>query len=577
MANRCLNKRVFQIREYSFVFFIFFNVFFILINSNGKVEASQSVIPASEIIRLHLSDSPPFSYLEGSGELISSRVMLDQFYKKREYQPAWDVSSGLTHQTTDLIQMIQEATLEGLSADFYHLDRIEILLNKLQSDSFINKHDKNQLIVELDFLLTDAFLLLSCHFSSGCANPILSEVEWFTRTKRVDVVSLLEKSLFEDNVKQSLRSLKPSQQLYLKLIEALFEHRTIVAKGGWGKISNGPMLAKGDTNERVNQLKLRLIHSGDLLVYNENSENSFDDATHLAVIRFQKRHGLQDDGIVGPATLAALNVSAAKRVRQIELNLERFRWSFRDMGERFLMVNIADFKLDAVENDNTVWSMKVVTGKPFWDTPVFSSTMKYLVFNPSWNVPESISIDEILPKINRNPDYLKRNNFSVIRGWGKNEEIVDPSTINWSRLKKENFPYRFRQSPGPLNPLGRIKFMFPNKFNVYLHDSPYKKLFEKNIRMFSHGCIRVEDPVKLATYLMQSDKKWSQEKILKIINEGKETEISLPQPINVHILYLTAWIDQNNYVQFRNDIYGRDIKLEQALHKKIVVTSLSMN
>ncbi len=503
--------------------------------------------------------------------------MLHQFYSRRGFRPAWNETAEHGNQIDELISMIHEADLEGLNVDYYHLDLITDVRKEIKEDRTISPTRREQLQVELDFLLTDAFLLLSCHFSSGCANPVMTEVEWFAKTGRVDVISLLEQALLTDSIQQTLHGLKPRQQFYHNLRLALLEHRQIASMGGWGEVQSGSLLKEGATDSRVYQLKKRLLQSGDLLFLDDSTRYFFDTATHYAVIKFQKRHGLQTDGIVGPQTLAALNIPVEKRIRQIELNLERLRWSFRNLGNRYLMVNIADFKLDAVENDRIVWSMRVVTGKQYWHTPVFSSTMKYLVFNPSWNVPDSIAVDEILPKIRRQPDYLELNNFSVVRGWGKNEKTVQPETINWAKLKKENFPFRFRQLPGPLNPLGRIKFMFPNKYNVYLHDTPNKNLFSKNVRMFSHGCIRVEEPVKLAAYLLQSDEKLGQEELIDIIEKGKETEIPLPQHVDIHIFYLTAWVDSNNHVQFRNDIYGRDLKMEQVLQKKILVSNAPIN
>jgi murein L,D-transpeptidase YcbB/YkuD len=244
------------------------------------------------------------------------------------------------------------------------------------------------------------------------------------------------------------------------------------------------------------------------------------------------------------------------------------RWSSRKLGQRYIIVNIADYSLDVVENGHTILSMKVVVGKPFWHTPVFNKKMTYLVLNPSWNVPRNITIQDILPKIKKDSGYLHKKNFKVLTDWGNNAQEIDPNTIDWSTVTANNFKYRLRQEPGHLNPLGRIKFMLPNRFSVYLHDTPHKGLFARNARSFSHGCIRLEKPIILAEYLLKDDPNWSREKILDSINDGKKENVTISKPIDVHILYLTAWVDENSLLQFRDDIYGRDRRLDESLQKK---------
>jgi murein L,D-transpeptidase YcbB/YkuD len=271
--------------------------------------------------------------------------------------------------------------------------------------------------------------------------------------------------------------------------------------------------------------------------------------------------------VVGPKTIRELNVSVEERVRQIELNLERLRWSFRNLGSQYILVNIADYRLEVVEDGKTVLAMKVIVGKPYWHTPVFSAEMTYLEINPTWNVPDSILQDDLLPKIKNDPTYFTEQDFTVLDGWGENAERIDPLFIDWTTVSGEDFPYRLRQEPGPRNPLGRIKFMFPNEFNVYLHDTPHRALFEKNVRTFSHGCIRLSQPIDAAVYLLQNDHEWTKEKILEAVDSGETQIVRLKHPVRVHILYLTAWVDTNGLVQFREDIYSRDERLDKALKK----------
>jgi len=283
-----------------------------------------------------------------------------------------------------------------------------------------------------------------------------------------------------------------------------------------------------------------------------------------AVLRFQKRHGLETDGVIGARTLAALNVSPEKRLRQVALNLERLRWSFRNPGDRYIVVNIADFSLDVVENGSSVLAMNVIVGKPFQHTPVFSQKLRSLVLNPSWGIPRGIAVEEIVPKVRKDPGYLAKQRIKVLRN-GRSVEGTELWAIDWSRLTINNFPYELRQEPGPKNPLGRIKFVFPNQFDVYLHDSPHKGLFRQNVRAFSHGCIRIEKPVELAHYLLGADPAWSREAIAAAIKSDKEQKITLPQPLVVYLIYLTAWVDDNGTLQFRDDIYGRDVTIDESL------------
>ncbi len=211
--------------------------------------------------------------------------------------------------------------------------------------------------------------------------------------------------------------------------------------------------------------------------------------------------------------------------------------------------------------------MKVVVGKPFQRTPVFTAKMTYLVINPSWNVPESIAQKEILKKINNDPQFLAKQNIRVLRGWGPQEKEIDPETIDWSKINANTLAYRFRQEPGPMNPLGHIKFMLPNKFDVYLHDTPSKRLFSESVRTFSHGCIRIEKPIELGEYVLRDAPSWTREKLLAAIEKGTEQTILLPHPLDVHFLYLTAWVDEEGVLQFRNDVYERDRQLDEALKK----------
>jgi len=495
------------------------------------------------------------------GERIYSAVLVQNFYKARNYQPAWS-RNGHLMQADSLIMAIEQAYGDGLTPDYYHLGPIKSLVDRAK------KHVSAPIqIADLDMLLTDAFITLGCHLSGGCVDPVTIKSEWFAKRGEVDVSSVLEKAVRKRQIREALMRLRPEQGSYMRLRQALARYRALSSRGGWPLVAAGPLLKKDAASYRVAELRKRLAASDDLETDNPESGELFDEKLEQAVISFQKRHGLKADGVVGPATLSALNVPLKQRIRQMELNMERLRWILGNKEHRAIVVNIADFRLNVIENGKSVLSMKVVVGKPYLSTPVFTAKLSYLVINPSWNVPDSIARKEILKKVRKDPRYLSKENMEVLKGWGSREEKINPKTIDWSKIRPGTLPYRFRQRPGSLNALGRIKFMLPNKFNVYLHDTPARRLFSENVRTFSHGCTRIEKPVELAEYLLR-DAGWTRKKILDSIAEGKKQKVPVPHPLNVNFLYLTAWVDQEGTLQFRNDIYGRDKRLDKALRRK---------
>ena len=324
-------------------------------------------------------------------------------------------------------------------------------------------------------------------------------------------------------------------------------------------------LRKGDLGDRVDLLRKRLAMTGDLDLPAGEAEPTFDEALEGAVRRFQRRHGLEDDGIVGRETLAALNVPVEERVAQMEWNMERWRWVPHDLGDRYILVNIPEFKMRIVETPGSKVEMRIIVGKQYTATPVFSGMLNQLELNPAWNIPHRIAVEEVLPNIRKDPGYLAKQRISVFRDWRDGAPEIDPETVDWSEVNGRNFSFKLRQEPGPLNPLGRLKFVFPNKFGVYLHDTPARGLFSKFARDVSHGCIRVEKPMELAALLLRDDTRYPKEKILEWIGSGVRKTISMRNPIPVHILYWTAWVDDRGTIHFRKDIYGRDTLLATAL------------
>jgi murein L,D-transpeptidase YcbB/YkuD len=295
----------------------------------------------------------------------------------------------------------------------------------------------------------------------------------------------------------------------------------------------------------------------------------FDKALEEAVKGFQKHHNLNPDGAVGSQTLAAMNVPVETRIDQIVLNMERYRWLKRArMGERLVAVNIAGFEAVAGKPEKLDVRMPVIVGKTYHETPVFSDTIKYVVFNPYWNLTPSIARNETLPKLRRDPNYLKKNNMRIFKGWGPDAPELDATTIDWSNVSKKDMNrYRVRQEPGPDNALGTVKLVFPNEYNVYLHDTPAHGLFTKEQRAFSHGCIRMARPAEMAAWVLGgAEKGWSLARVNEIISGRKRQVVVLDQPVPIYILYRTTHVDpKDNTLYFYEDIYGRDKLLAKAL------------
>lgn len=338
-----------------------------------------------------------------------------------------------------------------------------------------------------------------------------------------------------------------------RLGKVLAKYRDIAAHGGWASIPGGPKLALGSQGERVVLLRQRLSSTGDL---KQDLKNPlFDEDLSEALRHFQERHGLEPDGAAGKETLAALNVPVEARIHQVEVNISRLQELETGLEDRYVAVNIPDFGLEVIEKGHPVMKMRVIVGqRREWQTPLLASKIQYLILNPKWHVPLEIMKKEVIHHLRKEPGYIAHENMKVYSDAGE----VDPATIDWSKVDPKSGQYRLVQRSGPGNSLGRIKFMFPNPYDVYLHDTPSKNLFRRPMRALSHGCVRVENPLDLAEYLMKGQVDWSRERITSAIAKGKEQTVPLPETVPVHMIYLTAWVDGDGNTQFRNDLYGRD-------------------
>jgi murein L,D-transpeptidase YcbB/YkuD len=534
--------------------------------SNTQIFAgSTASIPIKNYLKKKIEVETTKERLRCRGELICGLSQIPIFYQRRGFFPAWCSGKGILPQAESLITEIKGAHDEGLEPDDYHLANILSLIEKIKNQQALEKTVSPELWADLDLLLTDAFMLYASHLLAGRVNPETIHSDWTVSTPTADLTNILQSALNNNQIKKALIDFRPNHPGYSELKTYLAHYRNIAKEVHDSPLLVGTPLQKGDKGTSVEILRERLIILGDLYADNKDQTDIFDETIEEAVLRFQKRHGLKQDGIVGPRTLEMLNTSLPKRIRQIELNMERWRWFPRDIGNRYLIVNIADFKFWVTENHRRVLDMRVVVGRPYRRTPVFSAKMTFMVINPYWNIPQRLAIKDVLPKFQKNIHYLEQQKIKIFKDWSENAVEIDPETIDWNKIEPRNFTYKLRQSPGPRNVLGRMKFIFPNKFAVYLHDTPKRSLFKENNRDFSSGCIRVEEPISLAVYLLQDDPSWTREILMEAIEKGTPQVVWLKRPISVHLQYWTAWVDETGRLNFRHDIYDRDRPLDRAL------------
>lgn len=348
-----------------------------------------------------------------------------------------------------------------------------------------------------------------------------------------------------------------------RLQEAFRRHRALAEAGGWTSVEHGPTIRPGAEDPRLVTLARRLVQSGDLPDSETAiSTSEYNESLQEGVRHFQARHGLEVDALVGRKTLRALNVPIEKRIDQLRVNLERMRRLSDIENHDFVVVNIAAFKAYVIRDGQVAWTTKVIVGERGDETPEFYSALSHIVFNPTWTVPYSIASEELLPKIKADPGFFARGRYELFDGDG---DRVDPSTIDWSAIGIGNFPFTIVQQPGPANQLGQVKFMFPNEYSVCMHDTPVKSLFDKAARAFSHGCIRVDDPLQFAAVLLDHEG-WSREQIDAEIKNSETRTIELSEPSPLHVSYWTAEVDDLGQVYFYDDLYGRDAEVLRKLN-----------
>jgi murein L,D-transpeptidase YcbB/YkuD len=412
-------------------------------------------------------------------------------------------------------------------------------------------------------------ILYASHLISGKVDQSKLRTEWDLSINEgpENPDSLLTVTLGQHQIKQVLEGFKPKSPFYDKLKVRLKEYRELSNNGGWNKIPEGETLKKGMSSERIVDVRKYLNITEDFPANADLNSPLFDDELEVAVKKFQFRHNLTQDGAIGKGTLAQMNVSVEDRIGMMRLNLERTRWVLHHPEEDFLIVNIAGFNIKRIQNKEIVYQSRVIVGKNHKESPIFKDEVEYIVFNPTWTLPYSIATHETLPKLKKDPGYLAAKHMEIM---DRNGKILDPSSIDFNKYSTGNFPFIIRQKAGSHNALGQVKFIFPNKYAVYLHDTPSRGLFSREDRAFSHGCIRLEDKWELVMSLMNEPEVWNMDKINKILDSGKTTQVNLKKHEDIYILYWTAGVDKDDNLYFERDVYYRDAAVLEALDKPIV-------
>jgi murein L,D-transpeptidase YcbB/YkuD len=568
--------------------------------------------PVAQQLRIVLEGARIPPSVHRQGERLQAWEALIEFYRRRGDQPAWwDAQTGVHSGAAELLAVLDGLAGDGLDLRIYPRQELRSLLDEVRAEVTGGGPLALQAarrVADLDLGLSYTFTTVAAHLSLGRLQAAeTARMGWHLRRPPVDLAAALQRAVCDASagtVTDALAALAPKGEGYGKLKEALASYRDLASRGGWPAIPGGPRLRPRASGPRVAALAARLAASGDLapeaaaarpagrasgiafasfggqapgttaagpggLAAGAGRQALFDDALSAALARFQARHGLEPaaDGGVDAATLAALNVPVERRARQIELNLERWRWTVGDLGERYILVNVPAFQLSVVEQGRTVMTMRVIVGKAQLATPVFSDLLTQIVLNPTWHIPDSIVAQEIAPQLRKDPGYLRRKGIEIKRQGAGTAEVDAGalSAVEIDQLGKHGSPLRLRQPPGPQNPLGRYKFVFPNQFDVYLHDTTPGKLFERSRRTFSHGCVRIEKPDELAQYLLAGDPRWTPEAVAARLATGESETITLARPLPVYILYLTAWVEADRTLKFGGDVYDEDARLDEAL------------
>ena len=501
--------------------------------SVAVVPRDTTITPDVSFTQLLLDSNVVESFINEQAHEKDLDTKIRNFYNSRNYQYAWFDEDGITEQAQAFWTLHQADDDKMVDSSLLNRDlhtTMNILLNESDTSFSASDQQKTELRLTLHFLI-----YLNTAFN-GKVQP--DEMQWHIPRRKIDEVAMLDSFLNSRTTEW-----KPLNEHFYRLENKMKEYVAIAKKGEWDAIeTQKKKLRRGESDSVVALVKKRLQLSGD---YDPaDSSLLFNDSLQNVIKKLQRSFGQQPSGIIDNSLLKELNIPVSERIKQMKINLERMRWMPEQSKER-LIANIPEYKLHVFENNERVMSMDIVVGKEANRTVIFSDMLKYVVFSPYWNVPRSIVRSEIIPAMNKSSNYLQRNNMEIT-GQSNGLPVV-------------------RQKPGKGNALGKVKFIFPNRYNIYFHDTPAKTLFEKQKRAFSHGCIRIQQPFEMAKYLLKNDSAWTDDKINKAMNQATEKWVELKKPVPVFIVYFTSWVDREGLLHFREDIYGHDERMEKHL------------
>jgi len=494
--------------------------------------------------------------------IVKNQTMLQNFYQQRQNRALW-LTGNWKIKGTKVMRLLDYIKRDlTLNPHGYIRKKGQILTKNLE-----HRHTQEGLI-SLEVQLTSLYYDFLHHTVYGEIdwNRFQTQLEslqasgvdnnWVKYPLKFDIISLISR----EDITQTLHSLTPKGYGYPKLINSLRELYVVKWKGGWNKLPPFKSIKKGNSGAIVKQLRERLKFSKDYK-WCKNSTNGtkFDACLDKAVKRFQRRHGLTADGVVGKGTQQVLNISVDTKIKKVLLNMDRIKWLPRMRSERYIIVNLPEYMLHYYEYEQETQKLRVIVGDTKHPTPVFSDKISYITLNPYWKLPEGIVKREVVPEMLKNPNYLKKQGLEIHTTWEEDSSTVPLKSIDWNRYAngKEKFPYRLMQPPGPRNALGKIKFKFPNNFSVYLHDTPSKHLFRKKRRAFSHGCVRLSKPLSLLKTISY-DPSIDLIEMNSVLAGKEKKDVILTNKIPINLVYLTAWVSANGELTFGDDIYKYD-------------------
>lgn len=529
------------------------------------VPAVQGQVNA-DLLRIALEKTTQTSPALLGGRVLSEIKEVYPFYAQRQFAPVWSENEKLTELAYELRFEIRQSRYDGLKPSDYHLPLIETFFEAIEKKVASGIFGSSTELIELEILLSDAFFALAEDLDIGKVDPSRLKASWGIprKSKSQAYEQLLEEAWRRKELRSSLEALYPKNPSYQKgkLLLRQLEDRSKSNSISWKPVKTDQSLHLGESSGILPEIRNRLAFWGYTSGANPNESKVYDSLFWNQVITFQKDRGIFEEGVIGSATLMLLNESPEQLMDKIKVNLERMRWVPAEFFEKeAILVNIPSFRLVYHSGVDTLFTTKVIVGTVTHPTPVFTALMSYLVLSPYWNIPPSIARNETLPAIRRNSGYLQQNDMEVVNAGG---QAVALSQVNWNA---KPFPYLIRQKPGASNALGQVKFMFPNPFNVYLHDTPNKHLFDREQRTFSHGCIRMQHPQDLAKLLLNSEKGWTNERLLTAMGAGKEEVVTLSRKIPVGIFYFTFWAEEGEKPRFFVDVYNRDEEVLSLLFR----------